>query len=73
MHIVHFYPSATAYTPLIRLIDFFKYFSREFSYGLGVASIRAGLLKKESKGWSTEVSSGVTHLHLGTHHISLIQ
>jgi len=26
-------------------------------YSLGVASIRAGLLKKESKGWSSEVSS----------------
>lgn len=73
MHIVHLYPSVTAYTLLIRLIDFFKYFSREFSYGLGAASIRAGLLKKENKGWSTEVSSGVTHLHPGTHRISLIQ
>ncbi|KDQ16927.1 hypothetical protein BOTBODRAFT_220517 [Botryobasidium botryosum FD-172 SS1] len=33
------------------LIDFFKYYSRDFSYNTGVASIRAGLLKKESKGW----------------------
>jgi len=73
MHIVHLYHSATAYTPLIRLVDFFKYFSREFSYGLGVASIRAGMLKKESKGWSTDVSSGVTHLHPGTHRISPTQ
>ena len=60
MHIAHLYPNAAAYIPLIRLIDFFKYFSREFSYGLGVASIRAGLLKKESKGWSTDVSLCVT-------------
>jgi len=73
MYIVHLYPSAIAYTPPIRLVDFFKYFSREFSYGLGVASIRAGLLKKESKGWSTDVSLAVTHLHPGTHRISLIQ
>jgi len=67
------YPCAVTYTLLIRLIDFFKYFSREFSYGLGVASIRAGLLKKESKGWSTEVSFAATCPHPGTHHISLIQ
>jgi terminal uridylyltransferase len=58
---------------LIRLIDFFKYFSREFSYGMGVASIRAGLLKKESKGWSTDVSLAVAHPFQDTHHISLIQ
>jgi DNA polymerase sigma len=73
MYIVHLYPSAAAYAPLIRLIDFFKYFSREFSYGLGAASIRAGLLKKESKGWSTDVSLGATHPYSCTHHISLIQ
>ena len=73
MSIVHLCPSAAAYTLPIRLIDFFKYFSREFSYGLGVASIRAGLLKKETKGWSTDVSLGVTYLHPGTYHISLIQ
>lgn len=46
--------SANTETVAELLIDFFKYFSREFSYGLGVASIRAGLLKKESKGWSTD-------------------
>ena len=40
----------------LRLIDFFRYYSREFSYNLGVASIRAGLLKKESKGWQNDVS-----------------
>ncbi|KAI0920419.1 hypothetical protein AcV5_010157 [Taiwanofungus camphoratus] len=33
------------------LIDFFKFYSRDFTYNSGVASIRAGLLKKESKGW----------------------
>lgn len=39
-----------------RLIDFFRYYSRDFSYNTGVASIRAGLLKKESKGWQNDVS-----------------
>lgn len=73
MHIAYFYSNSAAYTFLIRLIDFFKYFSREFSYGLGVASIRAGLLKKESKGWSTEVSLGATHRYPGVHYTSLIQ
>ena len=73
MNIAHLYPGAVTYPLLIRLIDFFKYFSREFSYGLGVASIRAGLLKKESKGWSTEVSSGVAHSYPGAHSISLIR
>ncbi|KAI0246604.1 hypothetical protein BJV78DRAFT_1134883 [Lactifluus subvellereus] len=37
------------------LIDFFKYFSRDFSYNTGVASIRAGLLKKETKGWQNDL------------------
>lgn len=36
------------------LIDFFKYFSREFSYNTCVVSIRAGLLKKASKGWQSD-------------------
>ena len=40
---------------LSRLIDFFKYFSRDFLYNTGVASIRAGLLKKDSKGWQNDV------------------
>ncbi|TFK71551.1 hypothetical protein BDN72DRAFT_727699, partial [Pluteus cervinus] len=39
------------------LIDFFRYYSRDFSYNTGVASIRAGLLKKESKGWQNDLSS----------------
>ncbi|KAJ4481115.1 hypothetical protein J3R30DRAFT_3865712 [Lentinula aciculospora] len=40
------------------LIDFFRYFARDFAYNGGVASIRAGLLKKESKGWqSNDVSA----------------
>lgn len=73
MHINHLSPGAVTHRLLIRIIDFFKYFSREFSYGLGVASIRAGLLKKESKGWSTEVSSVVTRPHPCTYHTSLIQ
>ncbi|KAH9986209.1 hypothetical protein BJV74DRAFT_775069, partial [Russula compacta] len=37
------------------LIDFFKYFSRDFAYNTGVASIRAGLLKKDSKGWQNDL------------------
>ncbi|PPQ77890.1 hypothetical protein CVT25_015377 [Psilocybe cyanescens] len=40
------------------LIDFFKYYSRDFTYNTGVASIRGGLLKKESKGWQNELSAG---------------
>ncbi|KAI6118140.1 hypothetical protein F5141DRAFT_1212032 [Pisolithus sp. B1] len=39
------------------LIDFFRYYSRDFAYSTGVASIRAGLLKKESKGWQNDLSS----------------
>ncbi|OJA17826.1 hypothetical protein AZE42_06159 [Rhizopogon vesiculosus] len=39
------------------LIDFFRYYSRDFTYNTGVASIRGGLLKKESKGWQNEASS----------------
>lgn len=42
-------------TLLGRLIDFFRYYARDFSYNTGVASIRAGLLKKESKGWQNDV------------------
>ncbi|KAI0033512.1 hypothetical protein K488DRAFT_47592, partial [Vararia minispora EC-137] len=37
------------------LTDFFKYFSRDFLYNTGVASIRAGLLKKETKGWQNDL------------------
>ncbi|KAF8262459.1 hypothetical protein EI94DRAFT_1704748 [Lactarius quietus] len=37
------------------LIDFFKYFSRDFLYNTGVASIRAGLIKKDSKGWQNDL------------------
>ncbi|KAI6038002.1 hypothetical protein EDC04DRAFT_2071480 [Pisolithus marmoratus] len=39
------------------LIDFFRYYSRDFTYHTDVASIRAGLLKKESKGWQNDLSS----------------
>ncbi|KAF7300251.1 hypothetical protein MKEN_01349200 [Mycena kentingensis (nom. inval.)] len=35
----------------------FRYFSRDFSYNTGVASIRAGLLKKSSKGWQNDLTS----------------
>lgn len=41
----------------ISLVDFFRYFSREFPYNTGVVSIRAGILKKDSKGWLSEVRS----------------
>ncbi|KAF8172796.1 hypothetical protein K438DRAFT_174493 [Mycena galopus ATCC 62051] len=40
------------------LIDFFRYYGRDFSYNTGVASIRAGLLKKSTKGWQNDLSSG---------------
>ncbi|PPQ73812.1 hypothetical protein CVT26_012153 [Gymnopilus dilepis] len=40
------------------LIDFFRYYSRDFPYNTGVASIRAGLLKKDVKGWQSESSNG---------------
>ncbi|KAF8335781.1 uncharacterized protein EI90DRAFT_2992843, partial [Cantharellus anzutake] len=36
------------------LVDFFRYYSREFQYNTAVASIRAGELSKESKGWAGE-------------------
>ncbi|KAJ7222505.1 hypothetical protein GGX14DRAFT_492140 [Mycena pura] len=39
------------------LIDFFRYYSRDFSYNTGVASIRAGLLKKSVKGWQNDLNS----------------
>ncbi|KAI8972547.1 hypothetical protein BD414DRAFT_469165 [Trametes punicea] len=46
--------SANTETVAELLIDFFKFYSRDFAYNTGVASIRAGLLKKESKGWLSE-------------------
>ncbi|KAH6904438.1 hypothetical protein BKA70DRAFT_1193148 [Coprinopsis sp. MPI-PUGE-AT-0042] len=36
------------------LVDFFRYYARDFTYSTGVASIRAGLLKKEVKGWQPD-------------------
>ncbi|KLO17741.1 hypothetical protein SCHPADRAFT_900292 [Schizopora paradoxa] len=36
------------------LIDFFRFYSREFTYNSGVISIRAGLLKKDTKGWQND-------------------
>lgn len=39
------------------LIDFFRYYSRDFTYNTGVASIRGGLLKKDSKGWQNELTT----------------
>lgn len=40
------------------LIDFFRFFAKEFSYSNQVISIRSdtGLISKESKGWTNEVS-----------------
>lgn len=50
------------------LIDFFRYYARDFSYNTGVASIRAGLLKKDAKGWQNDVGSSfkssLAHSHL---------
>ncbi|KAJ7938306.1 hypothetical protein B0H13DRAFT_1587971 [Mycena leptocephala] len=43
------------------LIDFFRYYARDFSYNTGVASIRAGLLKKSAKGWQNDLSSSRYH------------
>ncbi|KAH7927225.1 hypothetical protein BV22DRAFT_301314 [Leucogyrophana mollusca] len=40
------------------LIDFFRYYSRDFPYNTGVASIRSGLLKKENKGWQNDLTNG---------------
>ncbi|KAL1720359.1 hypothetical protein EV715DRAFT_250393 [Schizophyllum commune] len=40
------------------LIDFFRYYSKDFLYNTGVASIRAGLLKKDAKGWQNDLSPG---------------
>ncbi|EFI26896.1 CID1p [Coprinopsis cinerea okayama7 len=40
--------------PMARMIDFFRYFARDFQYNNGVASIRAGLLKKDAKGWQSD-------------------
>ncbi|KAF7326962.1 hypothetical protein MVEN_02590400 [Mycena venus] len=42
---------------ILLLIDFFRYYARDFSYNTGVASIRAGLLKKTAKGWQNDLSS----------------
>ncbi|KAG7087448.1 hypothetical protein E1B28_013414 [Marasmius oreades] len=39
------------------LIDFFRFFSKDFQYNLGVASIRAGWIKKEVKGWQNDLSA----------------
>lgn len=40
------------------LIDFFKYFSKEFSYSKDVISLRTegGLMTKDSKSWNADVS-----------------
>jgi terminal uridylyltransferase len=40
------------------LIDFFRYFSKEFSYSKDVISIRtdSGILPKDGRQWSAEVS-----------------
>jgi terminal uridylyltransferase len=40
------------------LIDFFRFFAKEFSYSNQVISIRSetGVLSKDSKGWPNDVS-----------------
>ncbi|KAF7794570.1 hypothetical protein EIP86_005705 [Pleurotus ostreatoroseus] len=40
------------------LIDFFKFYSRDFAYNTGVVSIRSGFLLKEGKGWLSETDIG---------------
>ncbi|KAH8084883.1 hypothetical protein BXZ70DRAFT_565044 [Cristinia sonorae] len=40
------------------LVDFFRFYSREFPYNTSVVSIRAGILKKDSKGWLSEAERG---------------
>ena len=44
---------------LVSLIYFFRYYSRDFTYNTGIASIRTGLLEKDSKGWQNDVSTWV--------------
>ncbi|TFK48305.1 hypothetical protein OE88DRAFT_1684985 [Heliocybe sulcata] len=39
------------------LIDFFKYYSKDFPYQTGVASIKSGQLMKASKGWQSDLDS----------------
>lgn len=41
------------------LIEFFRYFAKDFTYNHSVISIRSeiGCLTKESKGWQQDVSS----------------
>ncbi|KAJ7468560.1 hypothetical protein FB451DRAFT_1256535 [Mycena latifolia] len=39
------------------LIDFFRYYERDFRYNTDVASIRAGLLRKSTKGWQNHPPS----------------
>ncbi|EJD41094.1 PAP/OAS1 substrate-binding domain-containing protein, partial [Auricularia subglabra TFB-10046 SS5] len=38
------------------LVDLFRYYSRDFPYNTGVASIRMGPLTKSEKGWTADVS-----------------
>ncbi|KAI0092267.1 hypothetical protein BDY19DRAFT_590157 [Irpex rosettiformis] len=40
------------------LMDFFRFYAREFLYNVSVVSIRAGLLTKESKGWDNDPDRG---------------
>ncbi|KAI0339057.1 hypothetical protein BDW22DRAFT_1431972 [Trametopsis cervina] len=40
------------------LLDFFRFYSKDFLYNTSVASIRAGLLSKESKGWHNDPDKG---------------
>ncbi|KAH7100474.1 hypothetical protein BKA62DRAFT_800574 [Auriculariales sp. MPI-PUGE-AT-0066] len=39
------------------LAEMFRYYARDFNYGSAVASIRAGPLRKATKGWTADLSS----------------
>lgn len=42
----------------IRLIDFFRFYCQAFAFNTDVVSIRAGLVTKESKNWTTDSDVG---------------
>ena len=52
------------------LIDFFRYFTKDFMYNQDVVSIRSekGTLSKEMKGWFTDVSLRVS-AEIGRAHV----
>ena len=50
---------------LVRLIDFFRFFSHDFQFNNSVLSLRAGQLTKESKGWVNDVGISDSSSHFG--------